>query len=259
MSEVIEGPRYRQIARALKAEIEESFQAGDSIETEQALEQRFGVSRITIRHAIDELVREGLLVRRQGSGTFVAQPKVTQELGILRSWTESMRELGLEPRTVDCEILQVVPPIWVAQDLQIDPSSENVLRIQRLRYANEEALALMVDYLRMRFVPDLMEKGLDGESLYETLEKRYGLELARVKDRVTARSASVLEARLLGIEPNAPVLCVRRITYLPNEEPLLAASVVVRADRYEYRVSGLAHNRSDKPLVQRQRRTEIHS
>jgi GntR family transcriptional regulator len=246
MSEVIEGPRYRQIARALKAEIEESLQAGDPIETEFALEQRFGVSRITIRRAIDELAREGLLVRRQGSGTFVAQPKVTQELGILHSWTESMRELGLEPRTVDCEILQVVPPTWVAQDLRLDPSApESVLRIQRLRYANEEALALMVDYLRMRFVPNLMEKGLDGESLYETLEKRYGLELAWVKDRVTARSASLLEARLLGVEPNAPVLYVRRITYLPNEEPLVAASVVVRADRYEYRVSGLPHNQPD--------------
>lgn len=242
MRDVLSGPIYRQIACTLKTEIEESFQAGDPIETELALEQRFGVSRITVRRAIDELVHEGLLVRRQGSGTFVAQPKVIQELGILHSWTESMRELGLEPRTVDCEILQVVPPPWVAQDLQLDSSSlEHVLRIQRLRYANEEALALMVDYLRMRFVPDLMEKGLAGESLYETLEKGYGLKLAWVKDRVTARSASLLEARLLGIEPNAPVLYVRRITYLPNEEPLVAASVVARADRYEYRVSGLPH------------------
>jgi GntR family transcriptional regulator len=252
MSEVIEGPRYQQVARALKAEIEDSLQPGDPIETEAVLEQRFGVSRITIRRAIDELVRKGLLVRRQGSGTFVTRPRVTQELGILYSWTESMRELGLEPRTVDCEILQVVPPAWVIQDLRLNPAvPENVLRIQRLRYANEEALALMVDYLRMHLVPDLMEKGLDGESLYQTLEKRYALDLAWVKDRVTARSASLLEARLLGIEPTAPVLYVRRVTYLSDEVPLVAGSVVVRADRYEYRVSGLPHNQPGKPVTQR--------
>lgn len=245
MDEIIDGPRYRQVASALKVEIETVLQPGDPIETESVLEQRFGVSRITIRRAIDELAREGLLIRRQGSGTFVARPKVTEELGIMHSWTASMRELGLEPRTVDCEILQVVPPAWVKQDLGLDPAaSEHVLRVERLRYANGEALALMVDYLRLCFAPTLMEEGLEDESLYETLKKRYHFKLAWVKDRVTARGASLVEARLLDIEPGAPVLYVRRITYLSDsdKEPLVAGSVVARADRYEYRVSGLSRD-----------------
>jgi GntR family transcriptional regulator len=239
MREDADEPLYRRIARKLRAEIEEQLRPGDAIETEAALEQRFNVSRITVRHAIDELVHAGLLVRRQGSGTFVARIKVTEELGVLHSWTERMRELGFEPRTVDCEMLQVVPPAWVAQALHLNAAApESVLRIQRLRYGGDEPLSLMVDYLRLRFVPDLAEKGLEGESLYETLERRYGLDLARAEDTVTARSATLFEARLLGVEPGAPVLYVMRVTYLPDDEPLGAATVVSRADRYEYRVTG---------------------
>jgi GntR family transcriptional regulator len=234
----VEEPLYQRIARTLRKEIGEQLQAGKPIDTESELESRFGVSRITVRRAIDELVREGLLVRRRGSGTFVAQSKVTQELGALHSWTEQMRGLGFEPHTVDCEMLQVVPPDWVAKALRLDTATdESVLRIQRLRYADNEPLSLMVDYLRLRFVPDLAAKGLEGESLYETLEKRYKLELAWVEDTVTARRATLFEARLLGIETGAPILYVTRVTYLPDNEPLGAASVVTRADRYEYRVT----------------------
>ncbi len=247
MKQGLEKPLYRQIAQTLRKEIEEQYQSGDPIETEAALEQRFKVSRITVRRAIDELVHEGLLARKQGSGTFVAPFKVTQELGVVHSWTERMRELGFEPRTVDCQILQVVPPDWVVKALQLNPEEpEGVLRIQRLRYNNDEPLSLMVDHLRLRYVPDLAEKGLAGESLYETLEERYGLDMARVEDVVTARSASLFEASLLRIETGAPILCVHRITYLADDEPIDAATVVSRADRYEYCITGRPRARKTK-------------
>lgn len=239
MKEDHDEPRYRQIARILQTEIETQAQPGDAIETEAEIEQRFGVSRITVRKAIDELVHAGLLIRRRGSGTFVARPKVSQELGISRSWTERMHELGFESRTVDCEMLKIVPPPWVTTALQLqEHDPEPVLRIQRLRYADNEPIALMVDYLRLQFVPDLAEKGLEGESLYETLERRYKLELAYVEDTIAARAATLFEARLLGIEPGAPVLFVTRVTYLPDDIPLDAATVVSRGDRYEYRILG---------------------
>ncbi len=232
-------PLYRQVAGALRAEIAERLQPGDMIATESELERRFGVSRITVRRAVDELAQAGLLVRRQGSGTFVARPRVSEPLGGFQSWSESIRALGLEPRTVDCEMLHVVPPAWVIGALCLDPDApEGVLRVQRLRYAGEEPLCLMVDYLRLRFVPGLADEGLAGESLYETLRGRYGLELARMEDTVTARGAALFEAGLLGVAPGAPVLYVTRLTYLPDDVPLDAATVVSRADRYEYRVAG---------------------
>jgi GntR family transcriptional regulator len=231
-------PLYRRVADALRLEID-GLHPGAALASESELERRFGVSRITVRRALDLLAQSGLVVRRQGSGTFVARPKVAERLGVLHSWTEGMRALGLEPRTVDCTMLRVEPPDWVASALGLEPAhAETVLRVQRLRYANDEPLCLMVDYLRSRHVPDLAEGGLLGESLYETLERRYGLRLARVEDTVTARAATLFESGLLGVTAGAPVLHVTRVTYLATGEPLGAAAVVSRADRYAYRVTG---------------------
>jgi len=235
-------PLYRQVAAALRAEIEARLQPGQTIATESELERRFGVSRITVRKAIELLAQEGLLVRRQGSGTFVARRLVTEELGVLLGWTDSMRMQGLEPQTVDCEMLRVMPPAWVSLALRLDPEApEPVLRIQRLRYADGEPLCLMTDYLRPHLVPGLEAEGLLGESLYETLERRYGLTLARVEDTVGARAATIMESRLLGLTAGSPVLTVARITHLPDDEPIDAAAVVARADRYAYRVAGRPH------------------
>src|SRR5260221_11531722 len=106
-----------------------------------------------------------------------------------------MRRLGFERHIVDYWMLQVVTPDWVAKALRLDPATdESVLRIQRLRYADNEPLSLMVDYLRLRFVPDLALKGIEGESLYETLEKRYNLELAWVDDTVTTGKPPLVRA-----------------------------------------------------------------
>lgn len=242
------GPLYRQVAEALRAEIEGRLRPGEAIPTESELERRFGVSRITVRRALDELARAGLVTRRRGSGTFVTRPKVTEQLGVLHSWAEGMRAQGLEPRTVDCEILRIAPPAWVAQALRLDPdASAAVLRVQRLRHAGDEPLCLMVDYLPHYIAPDLPERGLEGESLYETLERRYKLIPGRVEDTVSARGATMFEALLLGVSPGAPVLYVTRLTYGADDEPAIAASVVSRADRYAYRVSG----RARRPIASR--------
>lgn len=231
-------PLYQRVAEALRLEID-GLPPGAALASESELERRFGVSRITVRRALDVLAQSGLVVRRRGSGTFVAPPKVAERLGVLHSWTEGMRALGLEPRTVDCTMLRVEPPDWVASALGLKLAhTETVLRVQRLRYANDEPLCLMVDYLRSHHVPDLDELGLLGESLYETLERRYGLRLARVEDAVTARAATLFESGLLDVAAGAPVLHVTRVTYLTMGEPLGAAAVVSRADRYAYHVTG---------------------
>jgi GntR family transcriptional regulator len=232
-------PLYRQVEQALRAEIAERWQPGEAIPTEAELERRFGVSRITIRRAVHELVQAGLLSRRQGSGTFVARAKVTEELGVLHSWPDEMRIQGLEPRTVDCEMLQIVPPAWVVQALRLDADArEHVLRVQRLQYNGDEPLCLMIDHLRVRFVPSLPREDVMARGLYETLEKRHGLTLAWAEDTVTARTATVFETALLGITNGDPVLQVTRTVYLADDEPLDAAIVVSRADRYAYHVTG---------------------
>lgn len=97
----------------------------------------------------------------------------------------------------------------------------------------------MIDHLRARLVRDLSREAVMARGLYETLEKRHGLTLARAEDTVTARPAAGFEAALLGVASGDVVLLqVTRIVYLGDDEPLDAAIVVSRADRYAYRVSG---------------------
>jgi GntR family transcriptional regulator len=231
-------PLYRRVAHELRGEIEERMEPGEAIATETALGLRFGVSRITIRRAIDLLEQAGLVHRRQGSGTYVRPRRVVEELGAIHSWTDDMRGQGLEPRTVHADLLVVSAPAWVATALRLGADDQSVLRLERLRYANEEPISVMVDFLRLDFVPGLAREGLCDESLYLTLASRYHLDLDRAEDTVTAREASFIEASLLRLKIHSPVLQVKRVTYLPDNIPLGAATAVTNAARYAYHVTG---------------------
>ena len=94
-------PLYAQVKRALQMEIENQMKPGDLIPSEPALEERFGVSRITVRRALDELVSEGIIVRQQGLGTFVREKPIAQELPRLLSWSAQMRQMGLRPSSTN--------------------------------------------------------------------------------------------------------------------------------------------------------------
>ncbi|HTV55714.1 MAG TPA: GntR family transcriptional regulator [Terriglobia bacterium] len=227
-------PLYLQIREEIRSDIGR-MEAGQPIPTERELESRFGVSRMTIRGAIDDLVIEGLLVRQQGRGTFVQKPKLTHDLNTITSWTEQLENLGYVPRTSQLEIEEIDAPERVAFALSLKKDAR-VVRIRRVRLASQEPITLMVNYLPSRLVPRLAERIPAHESLYEALEKEYGLAPASAVDTVESRSSTDDEARRLKIEPWAPVICVTRVSHLEDERPLELAQAVSRADRYQYRV-----------------------
>ncbi|HEX5482261.1 MAG TPA: GntR family transcriptional regulator [Terriglobia bacterium] len=227
-------PLYLQVRERLRETLSH-MEAGQLIPAERELESRFGVSRITIRNAVDDLVIEGLLVRQQGRGTFVQQPKLTHELSTITSWTEQLETLGYTPRTSQSEIEEIDSPARVAFALKLE-KGERVFRIKRLRLASEEPVTLMVNYLPSGLVPGLAERVAPYESLYEALEKEYGLEPASAVDTVEARSATEEEAQQLKIEPWASVVCVTRVSHLEDQRPLEFAKAISRGDRYQYRV-----------------------
>lgn len=227
---------HQQVSEALRTHIKETLQPGALIPTEAELERRFAVSRATVRRAIDDLVAEGLLVRRQGKGTYVSEPVAIYEPAQLASWTASMLALGTSPRTGRVEVRQIAAPSWVAERLQLAGGAK-VVWVWRLRLANGEPLSIMTNYVPLALAPGLVEHGLQRESLYDELRETYQLALARSEDDVTARLASDEEAALLLVAPADAIIEVRRTTYLADGRPAEIAVVRSRADRYRYRAA----------------------
>jgi GntR family transcriptional regulator len=227
-------PLYAQIREILRAEVS-AMEPGDAIPSEPELQARFDVSRITLRKAVDDLVTEGLLVRQQGRGTFVQKLKVTHELNSITSWTEQLLAIGQVPRTLHLETEEIDPPHRIARDLNLS-SHDTVFVLRRLRLVNDEPLTLLVNYLPARLVPGFIGKAPLRESLYETLAEDYGLVAARAVDMVETRAATDEEAKRLRIDPWDPVLCVTRVSYLSDREPLEVGVAISRGDRYRYRV-----------------------
>jgi len=228
-------PLYVQVRQKLLEELS-NMEPGEAIPTEAELEKRFAVSRITIRKAIEGLVSDGLLARRQGRGTFVQRSKLTHELDAITSWTEQLRALGYTPHTRDRAAEEILPPKRIAHLLKL-VEGEQVIKLRRLRLANQEPITLMFNYLPSRLVPGFVEIPFTSESLYELLQQRYGLVAATATDTVETREASEDEAALLKIQPWSPVLCVTRLSFLDDGAPLEVAVAISRGDRYQYRVS----------------------
>lgn len=234
VNRTIDIPLYAQVREALREDLAR-MEPGQAIPPEIELQTRFEVSRITVRKAMDDLVTEGLLVRQQGRGTFVQRPKLTHELNMITSWTEQLLAAGFASRTAHLETEEIVPPKRIAVSLELGPE-EPVFALRRLRMISEEPLTLMLNYLPARLVPGLGEKMERRESLYEVLEKDYGLVAARAIDLVETRTATDEEAKRLRIEHWAPLLCVTRVSYLEDGRPLEVGLAISRGDRYRYRV-----------------------
>ncbi len=227
-------PLYAQVKRSLERAIEADMKPGDALPTEGELERRFGVSRITVRRALDELVSEGVIVRQQGRGTFVRQPTIAQELPQLVSWSEQMRTLGYEPGSIHSEMDLIEPSSELRAALDLS-EGEQLVVIRRLRSANGEPVCLMTNYLPLSLVPGLHAQGLLDDSLYATLAAR-GIVPVSAEDRVEARSASEWEAGMLGVPAWSPLLQVTRVTFDAANKPLYMSVVANRGDKYTYTI-----------------------
>jgi GntR family transcriptional regulator len=237
-------PLYHQLKEALIEMIENKYSPGDMIPTESELEKMYSVSRMTVRVAINDLVKEGYVSKRQGRGTFVLSPKITHNLISITSWTQQMKDRNLEPKTVEITMTQEAPPPKISKMLQLD-QREKVIRLKRVRHANDEPICIMVNYLREKYTPGLLEKGLKGESLYQFLADEYNVYFDKAQETVEAREAYELEADILGINPWSPVLFVTRLSYIKETIPVEVVHLTSRADRYQYEIMLHANDKKD--------------
>ncbi len=226
-------PRYLWVYNSLKTQIEmEEYKVGEFLPPEPELQKIYGISRTTVRKAVEMLAQQGFVYIRQGKGTQILDFKTTQKLGFVTSFSETLREQGYAVTQADIRVDFVVPPRRVAEILQVPPA-ERLARIERVTQANGSPVALMTNYLLPELVPGI-DKRIDRmNSLYSFLESEFNVVIEAATDFISARLSSPEEARRLAIPEGSPLLVVRRITYSGGRRIELAVLLVV-ADRYEY-------------------------
>ncbi len=204
---------------------------GDRLPAEQHLAGWFGVSRMTLRHALGELSRRGLVTRAvgRGGGTFVAEPKLEQDLTTLAGFSEQLRRLGMTPGARVLAAAEHPAGPTAAAALQI-AEDEPVYGVRRIRLADGRPLLLEHSQFPAAAFPGLLRCRLDG-SLYELLEVKYGQRPHHARERLEPVSATVREAEALEVAEGAPLMLVERTAYTRTGLPLEFARDLFRGDR----------------------------
>jgi GntR family transcriptional regulator len=229
-------PYYQQLAGLLREEIRENQPENGlhQLPSENDLATLHGLTRATVRHALDVLEREGWIYREKGKGSFAAVRRVEQELTQLVSTTEAMRQRGWSMVTRVLSLEKMDAAIHVARELEVEPGT-SVYELCRLRIVDHSPLSVQTAYLPETLCPRLEENDLSG-SLYRLLEGRYGLRLWTGHETLRARCATDPEAKLLQIRKGAPVMYAERTTYASTGEAVEYLEAIWRGDRYDFKV-----------------------
>lgn len=224
-------PLYFQVAEQLEQSISAGVLApGDRLDNETVLADRLGLSRPTMRQAIAHLVDKGLLVRKRGVGTQVVQSKVRRSIELSSLYDDLARE-NKRPRTRLLTHETAPATAEVSMALGVAPD-EPVLHLERLRYAEDEPLALMRNWLPVGIAP-LTRETLQEHGLYELLRRR-GVHMRVARQVIGARAATTAEGRLLDEGRGAPLLTMSRTTYDDGGAPVEYGAHVYRASRYSF-------------------------
>lgn len=222
-------PKHLQLKDLLSRLLADGLEPGSPIPSERDLAETYGLSRMTVRQAINALVVDGRLERRLGRGTFVAQPKMDVQIRLV-GFTEDMRRRGMvaSSRTLSFERIQASTAL--AGRLEIE-SGDPVVRLVRLRYADEIPMAIERTHIPERLAPGLLDNGVP-ESLYRYLSDEYGITLTWGEQQIEAATTAAEDAPILGIRADGVVLIMARRSFADDVQVEYATSSY-RADRYQ--------------------------
>ncbi len=221
---------YSRVETVLASEIDDGdLRVGEQLPTEDRLIARFGVSRVTVRRAIQNLVSRGLVEIRRGKGTFVAAPKFTQELRELSGFVEDMHALGRKPtaRVIGKEI--VTADGIVASQLALT-KGERVVRIRRVRLADGIPLSFDVTYLPLEIGKKIITNNLKAEPIFLLLERKYDVPLIEAEYKLDAVEAEPEVAAALKVKRRSPIFRIERTSYSTGGRPVDYEKLHYRGD-----------------------------
>lgn len=228
-------PLYHQLKELLTERIESGEWApGDRLPTESEFSTQFGVSRVTVRQALQLLVNQGLVERRQGLGTFVGRPKVAHNLLWMYRDGKEIVDQGGAIRYEVHSLERISAPAVLAQRLEIE-QGDTVYEVHRSLLADDEPLMLISSWLPLYLFPDLESKGF-GKRTMMTILADYDLGVSHQHKEVEITILDEEEASRLGVQPGAPALLLTYLNYLPDGKPFEFRRALVRGDRCKYYV-----------------------
>jgi len=225
---------YIQIQKDLLNRIQSGeLMPGSKIPSEMDLAEEYKVSRVTARMAIDKLVEQGKLYRKQGKGTYIAENSMPYDLSTMISFSKIMRSRGHEVYTkvLNQEIIPTMPELV---DKLMLPQNSEVIQIRRLRYLDGQPAAIHTSYLDASLYKNILQIDLSKESLLESIEKLSGTKIAYSKDSVRAGTPSLIDARLLEIPKGSPVLIVEGVAYCIGGQPSRFIRSIFRGDKFVF-------------------------
>jgi GntR family transcriptional regulator len=229
-------PMYAQIREILRARIlDGTYSTHEQLASESEMIATFGVSRITVRQALNDLQNEGLIFRMHGKGTFVSKPKAFQDLGKLQGFGEAMRQKGYETYARVISIDAVTPSQQVRDKLQL-PKRAKVTELQRLRFLNREPISLDITYVPTAIGHRLAKEDLATRDVFVILENDYGIALGHADLQIGSTLADEYLAEQLRVDAGSPVLLIERTTFTSDSQPIDYEHLYYRGDAFQYRV-----------------------
>ena len=237
--------RKQVLTRQRVLELIDQLQVGQAIPSERRLSSELGISRLTVRAALDDLVRDGYLERRHGAGTFVSEPKIAQQL-TLTSFSEDMRRRGMVAGSRTIELREIHAGAAVGRALNISPDAR-VMLIRRLRLADGEPMALETLHVPAAVVPGLTREVLENSSFYDLLEREYGVVIANGTQTIEPTVTNEEESELLTVPLHSPAFLFERTSRSDEGETVEFVRSLYRGDRY--RLVAELSQRRDRPTA----------
>lgn len=227
-------PFYKQLKNKILEDIDSGkLMHGDKLPSERELADQYGISRMTARHTLSILEREGVVERRIGAGTFITNKKIEMDFITFNSFTKNMLGKGLQPSTQLLSIRKDRAKPSLAKKLKVSEGEELIV-IKRLRLVDGTPVAIEESFIPYRYCAGIEERIADNTSLYQVLEDHYGIVLVKAKEYMQVTFSDEAESKLLRIKSDSPCIMLEAVAFDRNGREIEFSKSITRSDIVRY-------------------------